>query len=75
MSEANLSKGAEIELSIVLPCLNEAATVGTCVSKARGFLEQNGINGEVVVADNGSTDGSQRIAEERFRPDRDRKWC
>ena len=53
-----------IELSIVMPCLNEALTVGTCIRKARGFLDRHGISGEVIVADNGSTDGSQRIAEE-----------
>ena len=52
-----------IELSIVMPCLDEAETVATCVRKARSFLEKNEINGEVVVADNGSTDGSQKLAE------------
>jgi glycosyltransferase involved in cell wall biosynthesis len=51
-----------LELSIVMPCLNEAETVGRCVREARAFLEQNGVRGEVVVADNGSTDGSQAIA-------------
>ena len=51
-----------IELSVVMPCLNEAATVGVCVKKAMDALERHGIRGEVVVADNGSTDGSQRIA-------------
>src|ERR1700760_3569222 len=45
-----------------MPCLNEAETVATCVRKAIGFLTANGIDGEVVVADNGSTDGSQRLA-------------
>jgi len=52
----------ECELSIVMPCLNEARTVGICVSKALQFLREHGISGEVVVADNGSTDGSQEIA-------------
>jgi hypothetical protein len=52
------------ELSIVMPCLNEARTVGTCVGTAKQFLERTGIEGEVIVADNGSSDGSQRIAEE-----------
>ncbi len=51
-----------LELSIVMPCLNEAETVGRCVREARAFLEQSGVRGEVVVADNGSTDGSQAIA-------------
>jgi len=52
----------QYELSIIMPCLNEAETVETCVWKAQTFLEQGGINGEVIVADNGSTDGSQEIA-------------
>jgi hypothetical protein len=50
------------ELTILMPCLNEAETLETCVRKARGFLEEHGIDGEVVIADNGSTDGSQDIA-------------
>src|SRR5882757_7941167 len=45
-----------------MPCLNEAETVATCVRKARGFLERMGIDGEVLVADNGSTDGSPDLA-------------
>jgi glycosyltransferase involved in cell wall biosynthesis len=52
----------EIELSIVMPCLNEARTVGACVTKAVEALQRLGIRGEVIVADNGSTDGSQEIA-------------
>jgi glycosyltransferase involved in cell wall biosynthesis len=51
------------ELTILMPCLDEAATVGACVAKARGFLERAGIEGEVLVADNGSVDGSQAAAE------------
>ncbi|MGW4927846.1 glycosyltransferase family 2 protein [Agromyces sp. NPDC004153] len=51
-----------IELSIVMPCLNEAETLATCIDKAQGYLERSGVVGEVVVADNGSTDGSQDIA-------------
>ena len=53
---------APIELSIIMPCLNEAATVAVCVAKARGFLDRAGIVGEVIVADNGSQDGSIRLA-------------
>lgn len=49
-------------LTIVLPCLNEAHTVGSCVTEALGFLAKSGIPGEVVVADNGSTDRSGNIA-------------
>jgi glycosyltransferase involved in cell wall biosynthesis len=51
------------ELTILMPCLNEAATVGGCVGKARAFLERSRIEGEVLVADNGSEDGSPGIAE------------
>ncbi|MGA8048856.1 MAG: glycosyltransferase family 2 protein [Burkholderiales bacterium] len=50
------------ELTILMPCLNEAATVGTCVAKARDFLARAGIRGEVLVADNGSEDGSPDLA-------------
>jgi len=52
-----------LEVSVVMPCLNEADTVGTCVEKAVRALRAAGIAGEVIVADNGSTDGSQRLAE------------
>jgi hypothetical protein len=51
-----------VELTILMPCLNEAETVETCVRKAVGFLAEYHIDGEVLVADNGSTDGSQRLA-------------
>lgn len=51
------------ELSIVMPCLNEAETLGVCIAKAKRFLARSGVAGEVVIADNGSTDGSQAIAE------------
>jgi glycosyltransferase involved in cell wall biosynthesis len=53
-----------LELTVVMPCLNEAATIGTCIRKAMDSIERLGIAGEVVIADNGSTDGSQQIAEE-----------
>ena len=52
-----------MELTILMPCLDEAATVGTCVAKARGFLQRSGVEGEVLVADNGSSDGSRDIAQ------------
>jgi hypothetical protein len=56
------SAPGELELSIVIPCLNEAETLGTCVRKALGFLQAHGISGEVIVAENGSTDASAEIA-------------
>ena len=51
-----------MELTVLMPCLNEAETVATCVRKAQRFLGEHDIEGEVLVADNGSTDGSQRLA-------------
>jgi glycosyltransferase involved in cell wall biosynthesis len=51
-----------LELSIVMPCLNEAETLSTCIGKARDYLERHKIAGEVLIADNGSSDGSQEIA-------------
>lgn len=51
-----------IEVTIVMPCLNEAETLATCVDHAMAALRENGISGEVIVGDNGSTDGSQAIA-------------
>ena len=52
----------ELEVTVLMPCLNEAATVGTCVQKARRWIDDNAVAGEVVVADNGSSDGSQEAA-------------
>ncbi len=53
----------EIEVSVVLPCLNEAETLAVCIEKAQSSFERLGISGEVLVADNGSSDGSQKIAQ------------
>ncbi len=50
------------ELTILMPCLNEAETLAVCIQKARAFLETERVVGEVLIADNGSTDGSQAIA-------------
>jgi hypothetical protein len=55
-------QAGELDLSVVMPCLNEAQTLAHCVRSARHFLKRNGVTGEVVVADNGSTDGSVDIA-------------
>ena len=57
------SSSQPMDLSILMPCLNEAETVATCVRKARLGLERAGVRGEVLIADNGSTDGSVVIAE------------
>jgi glycosyltransferase involved in cell wall biosynthesis len=51
-----------LELTILMPCLNEAETLAICIAKARGFLNRTAISGEVLIADNGSSDGSQEIA-------------
>jgi glycosyltransferase involved in cell wall biosynthesis len=61
-SPSKMQGGEDIELSVVMPCLNESATLGTCIQKAIGAMREHGIRGEVIVADNGSTDGSQEIA-------------
>jgi len=60
----NRPYGNGLELTILMPCLNEAETLAVCIKKALSFLEGNKISGEVLVADNGSTDGSQQIASE-----------
>lgn len=51
-----------LELTILMPCLNEAETLAVCIEKANGFLARTGISGEVLISDNGSIDGSQDIA-------------
>jgi glycosyltransferase involved in cell wall biosynthesis len=58
----DLSTSRFVELTILMPCLNEAETIAICVRKASDFLIRSGINGEVIVADNGSTDGSADLA-------------
>ncbi|MBQ8613534.1 MAG: glycosyltransferase family 2 protein [Ruminiclostridium sp.] len=52
------------ELTILMPCLNEAKTLASCIAEAKRFIDENGISAEILIADNGSTDGSPRIAEE-----------
>src|ERR1700739_3841919 len=61
LSEAEQSM--EPELSILMPCLNEARTLPACIRKAQLFLKQHAVSGEVIIADNGSTDGSIQVAE------------
>ena len=53
---------SSVEVSVVIPCLNEADTLATCITKAQRALHEHDIAGEIIVADNGSTDGSQTIA-------------
>lgn len=52
-----------MQLTILMPCLNEAETLATCIEKANRWIEGSGLAAEVLIADNGSTDGSQEIAE------------
>ena len=56
------AEASSLELSVVMPCLNEGDTIAVCIEKAQRALLENNISGEIVVADNGSTDGSQDIA-------------
>jgi len=58
----NESTSEACEFTILMPCLDEAETLTSCISKARAFLARSGCTGEVVIADNGSTDGSQAMA-------------
>jgi hypothetical protein len=60
--ERSFAAADALELTILMPCLDEAETIATCIDKARGFLQRSGVRGEVLIADNGSTDGSQDIA-------------
>lgn len=59
---SNSSSDLLCELSIIMPCLNELETVETCVRKAIGWMQKADVDGEVIVADNGSSDGSQELA-------------
>ena len=58
----DINSNPPVELSIVMPCLNEEQTVETCIDKAKGFLHNHHISGEIIIADNGSTDHSVEIA-------------
>jgi glycosyltransferase involved in cell wall biosynthesis len=61
-SQREASAPAVVEVSIVMPCLNEVETLATCIQKARRAIESLGLEAEIIVADNGSTDGSQAVA-------------
>ena len=61
-AESEFAAGAPPEVSVVMPCLNEAETLAICIEKARRAFRSHAIHGEIIVADNGSTDGSQSIA-------------
>ncbi len=63
-NDLSVKNEESVELSIIMPCLNEAKTIGICIKKAQGFLQKYGIKGEIVIGDNGSTDGSKEIARE-----------
>ncbi len=60
--EVSTTPVGEVEVSVIMPCLNEARTVGCCIDKARATFARLGLRGEVIVADNGSSDGSPEIA-------------
>jgi glycosyltransferase involved in cell wall biosynthesis len=62
LAAAPLAPRPSLEVKVLMPCLNEARTVATCIEAARRFLAQSGVTGEVLVADNGSSDGSQELA-------------
>jgi glycosyltransferase involved in cell wall biosynthesis len=63
LAPSGMKASEAVELSVVMPCLNEGATVASCVRKALDAMKQHGIRGEVIVADNGSTDQSRQLAE------------
>ncbi len=59
-----MSSENELDLSIVMPCLNEEKTIGACISEAKRFISSHGLNAEIIISDNGSTDNSADIAKE-----------
>ena len=59
-----MAEKQELELSVIMPCLNEESTVGYCVDEARQFMDNHHINGEIIVVDNGSDDASVKVATE-----------
>src|ERR1700694_3703748 len=65
VSRDSVSASHPVDVSVVIPCLNEANSLAYCVDKAMEAFRKAGLVGEVIVADNGSTDGSIQIAEDR----------
>ena len=63
LQDSSETSSQGFEVSIVMPCLNESETLRACVEEAKKAIDDTGVSGEVVIADNGSTDGSQAIAE------------
>ena len=57
-----MEKVEDIELTILMPCLNEEETIAICIAKAKKYMKDNQINGEILISDNGSTDKSAEIA-------------
>ena len=53
---------SEFDLTVLMPCLNEEATVGKCIDTVKAYLDRHNLNGEILVADNGSTDKSVSVA-------------
>jgi glycosyltransferase involved in cell wall biosynthesis len=62
-AELSHDEASEIELTILMPCLNEALTLRACIEQAQNFLSRSGVNGEILIADNGSDDDSVNIAQ------------
>ena len=62
ISQPHSARSETVEVSVVMPCLNEADTLATCIEKAQRALREAGIEGEIIIADNGSTDRSPEIA-------------
>jgi len=61
-AESHGDQGPKVEVSVVMPCLNEARTIKTCILKAQAAIKEHQLDAEIILADNGSTDGSDRIA-------------